>query len=308
MTKRVGDYLAWLGGGDKAILEKIPQERARFAQMAGALLTTASFAVVSMVFALYNGVKVPLLPSIFFGLLWGIVILNLDRFLVLSMGTTRDRGRLALIALPRLLLALVLSLVIATPLVLRIFASDINAQLVTMQHEGFNKADTGILAQLQALSELSAHSSSTEAARLVLLTLFTLIGILPVVAKFLLNLGPLTLYETVAKLEEEKIIDRARIERTANRRNEERMSETRINVEDDMRKREEDLGKHANEYVASEMAKILDVALQEWSDQVRARLASSSESGIESQPTKGASPSASVQVNPDFLPPDKDKL
>ena len=103
--------------------------------MAGVLITTAGIAAMSMVFALHDAVTVPLLPSIVIGLLWGIVILNIDRFLVLSMGSIRDRWQLVWITLPRLALAVILALVISTPLVLRIFASDINAQLFTMQAE-----------------------------------------------------------------------------------------------------------------------------------------------------------------------------
>jgi hypothetical protein len=321
MINSLGDFLAWLGGADKAILAKVPMERVRFVGMAVTLLTTAGIAVASMIFALHDAVNVPLLPSVFLGLLWGIVILNLDRFLVVSMGSTRDRGRLASIVIPRLLLALLLSTVIATPIVLRIFASDINAQLLTMQHDGFNKADTGILAQLQALSDLRAHSASSEAAWLVLLVLFIIIGILPVAVKLLINLGPLTVYEKVAKSEEEILIDRIRLERITRRRNAERESEARINIEDDLRKKEEDLGKQANEYVAREMAKILDAALQEWSNQVRARLNTGGAAGTEGQPAKSAPhtsaegppaksapPATNVRVDEGYLMPDEDNL
>src|ERR1700683_4425738 len=132
---RAGDFMAWLGGGDRETLQQVPQERARFVQMAGVLLTTAAIAVVSMTFALHDGVKAPLAPSVILGVGWGVVILTLDRFLVLSMGSTRDRQRLVFIPLPRLALAVVLALVISTPLVLRIFASDINQQLFIMQQK-----------------------------------------------------------------------------------------------------------------------------------------------------------------------------
>src|SRR5579875_1697241 len=101
--------MAWLGGGDREILRRVPQERVRFVQMAGVLLTTAGIAVISMTFALHDGVKAPLAWSVILGAAWGIVILNLDRFLVLSMGSTRDRKRLVLITLPRLALAVVLA-------------------------------------------------------------------------------------------------------------------------------------------------------------------------------------------------------
>ena len=133
MMQPIGDFMAWLGGAGRAILTQVPQERARFVQMAGVLLTTASIAMISMTFAMHDGVKVPLAGAIIIGLFWGFIILNLDRFLVLSMGSTRDLRRLIWISVPRLLLAIVISLVISTPLTLRIFASDINVQLSKTQ-------------------------------------------------------------------------------------------------------------------------------------------------------------------------------
>src|SRR5215472_2498474 len=100
--------VASLGGGVLAVLEEVGEERATFVRVAGVLLTTAGIAVVSMIFALRYGVKAPLAAAVVLGLLWGVVIFNLDRFLVLSMGDTRDRVRLVLITLSRLALAVVL--------------------------------------------------------------------------------------------------------------------------------------------------------------------------------------------------------
>jgi hypothetical protein len=129
----IGDSLAWLGGADKDTLAVVPHERSRFVQMALVLLTTASIAMVSMMFAMNNGVKVPLAAAIAVGIFWGFVILNLDRYLVLSMGHVRTWKRMLGMALPRLLLAAVISLVIATPLTLRIFQHDINVQVAKTQ-------------------------------------------------------------------------------------------------------------------------------------------------------------------------------
>ncbi len=467
MMKPIGDFMAWLGGADKAILTRVPQERARFVQMAGVLLTTASIAVVSMVFAMHDGIKAPLAAAIILGLFWGFIILNLDRFLVLSMGSTRDVRRLIWISVPRLLLAIVISLVISTPLTLRIFASDINVQLAKTQTSeskqiagqiadsgpaqeanqvlskinadkaildghlpevitdpqlqtaqaqvaqlqpkvvaaqqavismreawqcelygsgpgcagasnvtgngpiaqakqqqyqaavnnyntlegqlqtakatesaeeatlkqqqgaalsryqnqaraelpGLQKqytaleaslqttknndqnainANTGILAQLSALWAAGAHNFGLLLAQLTVMALFFIIEMLPVSVKFLLNMGPPTTYETVAKLEDEKIVDRARSERVTQRRDTERESDEnrkvedgkskmRVKVEEDMRSREEALGKQANEHVADKMREILDIALQEWSNQVRAKLSGG-------QPAQGGGP------------------
>jgi len=129
----ISDSLAWLGGADKDTLAMVPQERSRFIQMALVLLTTASIAMVSMMFAMNDGVKVPLAAAIAVGIFWGFVILNLDRYLVMSMGHVRTWKRMLGMALPRLLLAAVISLVIATPLTLRIFQHDINVQVAKTQ-------------------------------------------------------------------------------------------------------------------------------------------------------------------------------
>src|SRR5262249_2414784 len=97
------------------------------------LLTTSSIAMVSMIFAMNDGVKVPLPAAVIAGICWGFVILNLDRYLVLSMGHVRTWRRMLLMAVPRLLLAAVISLVIATPLTLRVFQHDIAVQVTKTQ-------------------------------------------------------------------------------------------------------------------------------------------------------------------------------
>jgi hypothetical protein len=128
-----GDFLAWLGGADLKIVAQAPgYERTRFIQMAIVLLTTSGIGTLSMIFALHYGVGTSLAVAIIGGVAWGFVILNLDRFLVLSMGHTRDWKRLLLMALPRLGLAAVISIVVATPMTLRIFANDIKNEMVQL--------------------------------------------------------------------------------------------------------------------------------------------------------------------------------
>lgn len=123
------NWLAALGGANLEILRRTPRERDRFVAMALVLLGTAGLAVLSMSFALVDGLDATLPAAIPLAVLWGLLILNLDRFLVLNMGSTRSRRRLLAMAAPRLAVALVLGLVISTPLVLRVFAPEIRAQI-----------------------------------------------------------------------------------------------------------------------------------------------------------------------------------
>jgi Domain of unknown function (DUF4407) len=147
---RLGDLLVWLSGGDREILKAVPQERTKFTQQALVLLTTSSVASLSMFFALRDSLNAPLVAAFPLALFWGVTVLNLDRFLVVSLGYPRNPLQLVLLALPRLLLAIIVSSVIATPLVLTIFHQEISLQLQA-EHGG-----SGILAQLQALRVIQA--------------------------------------------------------------------------------------------------------------------------------------------------------
>lgn len=131
MTSRIGETLARLGGANLTILARAPMERQRFIQMALVLLTTAGLAVFSMSFALHDGVKTSWWAAVPLGICWGLIILNIDRLLVLSLSAVKGGWKLFWMALPRLLMAALLAVVISTPLVLRVFADEINAQIYT---------------------------------------------------------------------------------------------------------------------------------------------------------------------------------
>jgi hypothetical protein len=67
------------------------------------------------------------------GLIWGLIILGIDRWVITSMPTGRLRRWV--IAMPRLGLAILLGVLISTPLVLRVFQPDINAQVAVIKQE-----------------------------------------------------------------------------------------------------------------------------------------------------------------------------
>jgi hypothetical protein len=173
--------------------------------------------------------------------------------------------------------------------------SAVEAKLASMakSDQNANNGNNGLLAQLSALWAASGQNFALVLAHLTVLALFFIIEILPVSVKFLLNLGAPTAYEIASKLREDKLIDSVRIQRTESRRREERESQARLSVEDDMRKREEDLGKRANEHVANHMEEILDIALAEWGQRVRARLAGHDPSVN----GNGSSPNGQTRIN-----------
>lgn len=72
-------------------------------------------------------VSIPL--SIAFGIFWGLMIFNLDRYIVQSIRKEDEWHKQLLNALPRICLAILLSLVITKPLELKIFEREIKSQL-----------------------------------------------------------------------------------------------------------------------------------------------------------------------------------
>jgi len=114
--------------------------------MGGVLLTTAGVATISMFFALHHAVGADVAWSVVLGLAWGIVILNLDRFLVVTMDGARDRKwQLAITVLLRLLLAALVAMVVSMPLVLQIFAGDINSELPLIAAQKSEQYKTAVL-------------------------------------------------------------------------------------------------------------------------------------------------------------------
>ena len=135
-------FLLACSGADLAILAS-PECRIEHNQYIGigaAILSTSIFAAISGGYALYTSFH-SLTISLIIGLFWGLTIFNLDRFIVSSMRkpavpphlSFREKLQLKsneiMMATPRLLLAMFISIIIAKPLELKLFENEIDAQL-----------------------------------------------------------------------------------------------------------------------------------------------------------------------------------
>jgi Domain of unknown function (DUF4407) len=132
--------LARLAGANGDVLARARTDRAKYSAMGGVLLTTAGMAGVSAAFALHSSVRLPLGASIVAGVLWAIVIFNLDRMLIVSITRQSGWARNLLAAIPRLALALVIGAVVSVPLVLRIFEKEIHNEMQLMHTENLTEA------------------------------------------------------------------------------------------------------------------------------------------------------------------------
>lgn len=80
-------------------------------------------------------------------MVWGLMIFNLDRFIVSSMRKEGRRGREFAMAIPRLILAVLISVVIARPLELKIFEKEIAPELVVMEQEKYASQERELMSR-----------------------------------------------------------------------------------------------------------------------------------------------------------------
>ena len=166
---RLGDGLAVLSGARPDVLEAVPGARAKFVALGGVLLSTGGLAVLSAAFAVHMALGVWWPFALLLGVGWGFVIVNLDRMLLVGMAHDSSLKRNLLMAVPRVGLALVLGIVISTPLTLQIFHKEIDTQVVALQAEAsdeFNRSldDDARFAGLPELREKVATEQAVVAS------------------------------------------------------------------------------------------------------------------------------------------------
>lgn len=122
-------------GSDSDILDSCSNgEQNKYAGIGATVFFTAVMAFIAASYALYTVFDNAFI-SLGFGLIWGLLIFNLDRFIV---STIKKRNRFLdefIQATPRIALAIIIAIVIAKPLELKIFEKEINQVLLEQKNE-----------------------------------------------------------------------------------------------------------------------------------------------------------------------------
>ena len=179
----ISRFLWWCAGADEHFLKLSPmQDRVKYAGIGGIVLCTGLLAAFSGGFA-FNTIFGPkgdaiddqvahigiMIGSLIFGIVWGLIIFNLDRFIVSSTGkgdgtdkiTWREVGQ----ALPRIVIALILGFAISAPLEIKILESEINSELSKYQKEytqKLNDATDVVFKQNLAKLEIDKQQYETK--------------------------------------------------------------------------------------------------------------------------------------------------
>jgi hypothetical protein len=87
-----------------------------------------------------------LVVAIVFGIIWGLIIYNIDRFIVTSTGkgdgTEAITGQEFRSAVPRIIMGMIIALTISKPIEIRMFKSEIEAQIAVVQKEYLDELDS----------------------------------------------------------------------------------------------------------------------------------------------------------------------
>lgn len=148
--QKIYKFFLWSSGADLEILKQAPTDANKYFGIGGTIIFTSLMASFAGGYAFFTAFKVEVLDAngfvigytllseflaLFFGLFWGALIFNLDRYIVSTFGVGDGKKTISkqelLEAGPRLIMAMLLGFVIATPLELKLFEKEINAEIST---------------------------------------------------------------------------------------------------------------------------------------------------------------------------------
>ncbi|GGK40615.1 MULTISPECIES: DUF4407 domain-containing protein [Flavobacteriaceae] len=159
----------WMcSGADTDILKNSSKaEQTKFAGIGGTVFFTAVMAFIATSYALYT-VFDSYVTAIIFGLVWGLLIFNLDRFIVSTIKKQDNKWKEVLQATPRIILAVIIAIVISKPLEMKIFEKEVNQVLLTQKND-LTLANKNQIAN-QFSPEITAYQTEIEQLKQEIIT------------------------------------------------------------------------------------------------------------------------------------------
>lgn len=143
MLRKIKEFFWLCSGASFALLKRCPTEHSKYVGIGATIFFTGLLAGLSSGYALYS-VFDSMGYACFFGIIWGLMIFNLDRLIVLSMRKSNHRYKEILQATPRFLLAILIALVISKPLEIKIFEKEITTEVATLSQEILKEQELSI--------------------------------------------------------------------------------------------------------------------------------------------------------------------
>ena len=125
-------FLIYCSGANKEILNECPSEITKFSCIGGTVLFTSIFAFIASSYAFYSTFSEydnSLYYSYLFGVLWALMIFNLDRYILCSIKKSQNKIYEFFLVLPRLFIAVLIAITIAKPLEIKLLENKIIRQI-----------------------------------------------------------------------------------------------------------------------------------------------------------------------------------
>ncbi len=136
----LSSFFIFCSGAVNSVLKRCPTDYIKYQGIGATILFTGIFSALSAGYALYTVFESYVVSTIF-AIIWGMMIFNLDRYIVSGMRKKSNFLKELAMAAPRIILAVFIGIVIATPLELKLFESEINAEIGMMQQETYRQQD-----------------------------------------------------------------------------------------------------------------------------------------------------------------------
>ena len=129
------NFFILCSGADKDLINSCSNgEQNKYAGIGATVFFTAVMAFIAASYALFTVFDNAYI-SMAFGLVWGLLIFNLDRFIVTTIKKRDNFKSEFLQATPRIILAIIIAIVISKPLEIKIFEKEINTVLLKEKNE-----------------------------------------------------------------------------------------------------------------------------------------------------------------------------
>jgi len=203
-------------GVDKEIMKEYFTEWNKYVSIGATIFFTGILASLSGGYAFYiifrnTNIDVvdtkALLGAIFLGLLWGIIIFTLDRFIVSTYkkldnkSTWKRLGNELFQTLPRVILAIIIAIVISKPITIKIFENQLS-ELIQSKSINF---PNNFITKINALGDLTANNTHMWWTSLIITLFFIIIGLTPILIKLITKRGVYD--EILDRIEYENMIE-----------------------------------------------------------------------------------------------------
>tara|TARA_A100001011_G_scaffold81659_1_gene84979 strand:+ start:16998 stop:18101 length:1104 start_codon:yes stop_codon:yes gene_type:complete len=159
----IGNFFLKCSGASVDIINKCPEyERIKYSSIGATIFFTSILAFISSFYGLsqiFNSYYLVFPLAIF----WGLIIFNLDRYIVQSLRSGDSKYQNLIISIPRLFLAILVAVIISKPLEVKLFEDEINTYLTQKNIDRIYTIEEKYKSDILSLNEQkSTYESSFE--------------------------------------------------------------------------------------------------------------------------------------------------